>query len=34
LLTAAMQFARVMPQIGKTLTSFFNEDAEFDKLNS
>lgn len=34
LLTAAMQFARVMPQIGKTLTSFFNEDTEFDKLNS
>lgn len=34
LLTAAMQFARVMPQIGKTLMSFFNEDVEFDKLNS
>ena len=34
LITAAMQFASVMPQIGKTLTSFFNEDVEFDKLNS
>lgn len=31
--TAAIDLARVMPQIVKTFNSLFNEDAEFDKLN-
>ena len=31
--TAAIDLARVMPQIVKTFSSLFNEDMEFDKLN-
>jgi hypothetical protein len=31
--TAAIDLARVMPQIVKTFNSLFNEDTEFDKLN-
>lgn len=32
--TAAINLARVLPQVAKTLTAFFNEDAQFDKLNT
>ena len=34
LVTAAVNFARTMPQISKTITSFFSEDVKFNKLNT